>query len=150
MCWIEDRIGLKLKEANMFMSECGLCGAKTNRSLNNTKCNRFQWFQRKSRSSLRNPSLEDKALIWTVCTVLLTFTRKLSDLTFPWEKLALFCYHLCAFLLLPASGVMAFCLQFPLLSKATLMRPWSTGRKTNLLWSAWLLPPMDGFPWWSI
>lgn len=42
-----------------------------------------------------------------MCAVLLTYTKKLSNLTFPWEKI-LHCYHLFTFLFQPASIIHGF------------------------------------------
>lgn len=92
---------------------------------------RFQWLQRKSRNNFRSPSLEAENLISTY-TVLLTFSKNLSNLSLPWETL-LYCYQLVPFLFLPTSRAPGFLPAALSFIWGHSLRPWSTGKEVNCL-----------------
>lgn len=73
-------------------------------------------------------------------SILFTVTKKLSDLTFPWEKLLLQCCHLFTFPLPPTSGVQGFLPKVSSFIWSYCMRSWTTGEKVNHR-SAWSLAP---------
>lgn len=104
--------------------------------------------QRKSRNDLRSPNMEAENFNWTnVCCA--SHTKKLSNLTFLWEKI-LQCYHLFTFLLQPASRIHGFLPAASSFIWGHSMRPWSTGKEINCLWSSRLPLTTNCFPWWSV